>query len=69
MPNRRARETDAWTYSFSFGALSKAHTWTAAVLVDEANPSSLQRFLHFYASFTRHMRPKPALEALNGRDR
>jgi hypothetical protein len=50
-------------------ALAKADTRAAAILVDKANSSSLQRFLHFYTSFIRYIRSKPALEALNGRDR
>jgi hypothetical protein len=49
--------------------LAEAHSGATAVFVNEVNPSSLQRFLHFYARFVRHIRPKSALKALNGRNR
>jgi hypothetical protein len=44
--------------------LAKAQSGATAVFVNEVNPTSLQRFLYFFARFVRHMRPKPAFNSV-----
>jgi hypothetical protein len=49
--SHRKGKSDAASLALFLRAFAKADARATAVFFNEANPSSLQRFLHFYASF------------------